>query len=118
MQNKSRTIARNTEERFDSIAYKNKVKNNQVGPHSYNTYSQENLETQYLKPTNYKGKFPRDSSERLSSRNFIASKDVTPSPHETDTRFGTTLHLTKLNALKLNELIIYTEDDLASVRQT
>ena len=96
MQNKSPTIAKNTEERFDSIAYKNKVKNNQVGPHSYNTYSQENLGTQYLKPTNYKGKFPRESSERLSSRNFIASKDVTPSPHETDTRFGTTLHLSKL----------------------
>ena len=39
VQQKSRTIARNTEERFDSLAYKNSVKNNQVGPHSYNTHS-------------------------------------------------------------------------------
>ena len=89
IQPKSRTIAKNTEERFDSLAYRNKVNNEQVGPHSYNTYSQENLSVQQLKPTNYKVKFTRDSRGRLNSRCFLPNRDMTPSPQDSNTRFAT-----------------------------
>ena len=48
-------------------------------------------------PQHYNSRFPRDTSERLNSRLFIANNDTTPSPYETDTRFGTHFKPTEIN---------------------
>ena len=86
---KNRSISVNKEERFDSPAYKSKVRNEQVGPHTYAVHTFDSLGRKDRNPQHYRGRFPRETSERLSSRLFIANKDTTPSPFDTDTRFGT-----------------------------
>jgi len=52
--------------RFDSLRDRNRIAREQVGPVSYNVKDFKSIHRPYDR-FNFKGKFPRDTSERLTS---------------------------------------------------
>ena len=78
---RNRTIAKETEARFDSTAYINKVNREQVGPVSYDPTRFHSIEHVHRNPLHYRGKFTRDKSERGP---FPTRRDSTPGPFEAE----------------------------------